>query len=112
MNESHHGDITLTIDEHDGVIEYVLDIDHVQLADGSHLKLRISDDQARDALHCFEDVFPYTARLSQTPPPKGVFEIPLKPCGCGVLLGEVCDCALAQADAEKLFASPLWLEAK
>lgn len=63
---AHHGDVTLTVDVHDGLIEYVLVIDHTQLADLG--RLRISDQQARDARHCFADLFPYTyARDVQEP---------------------------------------------
>jgi hypothetical protein len=41
------------------------------------------------------------------PPAPKVLEIPLKPCGCGVLLGEVCDCAAFDEDAHDAFVSPL-----
>jgi hypothetical protein len=38
------------------------------------------------------------------------FAVPLKPCGCGVLAGEECDCLQFAADAERLFReSPLTL---
>lgn len=33
-----------------------------------------------------------------------IVEIPLKPCGCGVLAGEVCDCLTFAAEADRLFA--------
>lgn len=110
--EAHHGDVTLAVDVHDGLVEYVLIIDRTQLIDVG--KLRISEQQARDARLCFADLFPYTeahdpARRSpyfispvvirnseilgyDNGVPILELNLPEKPCGCGVLLGEVCDC--------------------
>lgn len=31
------------------------------------------------------------------------FSIPMKPCGCGVLINEECDCLAFAAEAERLF---------
>lgn len=91
---AHHGDATLSLDVHDGLIEYVLVIDHV--------KVRITDQQARDARHCFADLFPYTDEHNgflgaevhgyDNGIPVRTLHMREKACGCGVLVGEGCDC--------------------
>lgn len=98
--EAHHGDVTLAVDVHDGLVEYVLIIDRTQLIDDG--RLRISEQQARDARLCFADLFPYTEAHDprvgteilgyDNGVPILELNLPEKPCGCGVLLGEVCDC--------------------
>jgi hypothetical protein len=60
---AHYGDATLTVEVHDGLIEYVLDLDHIQLLDDAprgHIRIRFADAGARDTAHCFADVFPYS----------------------------------------------------
>ncbi|MET0492897.1 MAG: hypothetical protein ABW000_07165 [Actinoplanes sp.] len=37
------------------------------------------------------------------------FFIPMKPCGCGVLLGEECDCAAFAAEAAELAQRPIFM---
>jgi len=43
---------------------------------------------------------------TQAPKP-GTFTVPLKGC-CGVLAGEVCDCASFAAEAQSVFAKPIF----
>jgi hypothetical protein len=99
MTFSRHGDATLTVEIHDGLIEYVLELDHLLRGDGSpdHIKLRITDQQARDARLCFADVFPYTEAAVLGSEVHGHDNgIPVrtltgqKSCGCFVT--DVCDC--------------------
>lgn len=76
--------------------------------------LMMSDREFRDLLLCASDLFPSMmpvrepARLgaSVVPPGPDVFELPLKSC-CGLILGEVCDCAGFGEDAHDAFISPL-----
>jgi hypothetical protein len=76
--------------------------------------IMMSDREFRDLMLCGADLFPSMlpvrepARLgpSLVPPGPDVFELPTKPC-CGLILGEVCDCAREQAEAQDAFGSPL-----
>jgi hypothetical protein len=107
MNESHHGAVDVAEDLFEGALAVKLHV-HGET-------LMMSDREARDALLCLADLFPSMlpvrepARLTHpaAPPAPDVFEIPMKPCGCGVLLGEVCGCAADQAAVEDVFGSPL-----
>ncbi len=47
------------------------------------------------------------ARSTATASPESPVRIPLKPCGCGVLRGECCDCAAFAAEFEELAARPI-----
>lgn len=74
--------------------------------------LMMSDREFRDLLLCASDLFPSMmpvrepARLggSVVPPGPDVFELPTKSC-CGLILGEVCDCARDKAEVEDAFRS-------
>lgn len=105
QEQAHHGDVTLQVDVHDGLVEYVLVIDHTLPLDAG--RVRISEQQARDLRLCCADIFPYTEEHEAHPArtvvgseilgydngvPVRELHLPEKPCGCGVLLGEVCDC--------------------
>lgn len=74
--------------------------------------LMMSDAEFRDLMRCAADLFPsmlpvrVPARIAAISEPP-VLELPMKPCGCGVLLGEVCDCASFAAQAESAFTTPM-----
>ena len=62
MTSSHHGDTTVSHELHDGLSEFLIDIDHAQLvvddpATG-HARVLVTDRQFRDLMLCGGDLVP------------------------------------------------------
>lgn len=106
MTSTHHGDTTLTQDVFEGAMAFVIDFADAQIVadETGHAKLIVSDRQFRDLMLCGGDLVPSMLPMREPARvgtevlghdngvPIRTLNLPEKPCGCGVLLGEVCDC--------------------